>query len=372
MTTQDFTTLVRNQVTAIQSKAKSLLDFTIGSVLRSVVESNSAVVLWLQGLILQVLALTRAATSSGADLDSWVNDYGFSRLPAVAATGQVTFSRFMASLQAVVLIGTQVETADGGQVFIVTVDTTNAAYNAGLGGYVLPVNTASIDVPVEAMVPGSAGNVIVDGLNTFTQSIPGVDIVTNAAAFTNGADAETDSALRTRFVAWIASLSKATKNAIGYAITSLQSGLQYKLVENQDYNGTTKLGYFFVVIDDGTGVPTSELLASVGNAVDAVRAVAITFGVFAPVVLTADVVMVVTVAAGYDSTATKALVQAAIQNYINALPLGQTLFYTRLTQVAYDASSGVTNVTGVTLNAGVANLTATDLQVIKAGTVMVN
>ncbi|MGT3569124.1 baseplate J/gp47 family protein, partial [Klebsiella pneumoniae] len=53
---KSFATLVRDQATAIQAKASSLIDFTIGSILRSVAESNAGVALWLESLVLQVLA----------------------------------------------------------------------------------------------------------------------------------------------------------------------------------------------------------------------------------------------------------------------------------------------------------------------------
>src|SRR5581483_10551192 len=116
--------------TAVQGSATALLNFSPGSVIRAIAEGTSSVVLWLQAIILQVLTLTRAATSVGTDLDSWVADYGVTRLPAVAATGQVTFARFTATQQAVVPVGATVQTSDGTQTFAVTIDTTNSAYNA--------------------------------------------------------------------------------------------------------------------------------------------------------------------------------------------------------------------------------------------------
>lgn len=371
ITSQDFTTLVRNQVTAIQGAAKVLVDLTVGSILRSIVEANAAVILWLQGLILQLLAITRAATSSGADLDSWVGDYGVSRLAAVAASGQVAFSRFTPSQQAVIPVGATVQTADGSQQFAVTLDTTNPAYNAALGGYVLAAAASSITVTVAASTAGAGGNVSAGQINTITQALPGVDTVSNAVAFVNGSDAESDTALRTRFIAFVASLSKATKGAIGYVITSLKAGVSYVIVENQLYNGTAQMGYFYVVVDDGTGAPGSTFLSSVSNAIDAVRPVCSTFGVFAPVVVNANVSMLITTAAGYDHPTLVGLVGTAIRNYINSLTLGTTLAYSRLAQIAYDASPGVTNVTSVTLNGGTADVTATSQQVIKANTVTV-
>jgi uncharacterized phage protein gp47/JayE len=368
---KDFQTLVREQVTAIQGGSKSLVDLSIGSILRAVVEAYSAVALWLQGLILQLLATTRAATSSGTDLDSWVADYGLTRLPASAASGIVTFSRFTPSAQAVVPVGAVVQTTDGTQQYAVTADTTNPAYSAAQGGYVMAAGNASVNAPVVAVSLGAAGNASVNGINTLGQAIPGVDTVTNSAAFTNGADAESDAALRARFIAYVASLSKATKAAVGYAATSLKQGITYTLVENQQYNGTTKMGYFYLVVDDGTGYPTSTFLATVYNAIDAVRPVTSTFGVFAPVVLAANVSMTITTAAGYDHIATAALVATALTNYINSLPLGTPLAWSRLAQVAYDASPGVINVAAVLLNGATADIATTNQQVIKAGTISV-
>lgn len=369
-TLKDFPTIVSDQVTAIQASSVRLIDTTIGSILRSVAEANAAVVLWIQGLIISLLATTRASTSVSTDLDSWVADYGVARLAAVASSGGVTFSRFTPTNSALILVGSTVQTGDGTQVFSVIADTTNAAYSSA--GYTIAAGMASLIVKVQANVAAAAGNVVVGAINTLTSSISGVDTVSNAAAFTNGFDPETDAALRIRFVAFVASLSKATAQAVGYAITSLQSGLVYALVENTQYPGTTDYGYFYVVVDDGTGSPSSTILATVANAINAVRPVTSRFGVFAPVVVSATAVMSATIATGYDPVATKLLVQVAVTNYINTLSLGQALVYTRLAQVAYNASVGVTNITGLLINAATADLAATAQQVIKSSSVVVN
>lgn len=365
LSTKDFNSLVQEMVANVQGFAKVLVDLTIGSILRAVVEATGSVVMWLQGLILALLAITRAATSSGSDLDSWMADYGVTRLPANAATGSVTFSRFTPTQQAVVPVGAVVQTADGSQQYTVNTDTTNPAYNASLGGYVIAAGVSSVAVSVTAVTAGTAANVIAGAISSLAQAIPYVDSVANALAFTNGVDAETDSNFRIRFVSYIQSLSKATKAAIGYAITSLQQGLTYSLLENQTYAGVAQMGNFVVIVDDGTGTPSGTLLSSVANAVDAVRPFTSTFDVHAPVVVNASVAMTCTIASGYDPVATKALVVTALKTYINALTLGQSLAYSRLSQIAYDASPGVTNVTGVTLNSGTSDLTATGLQVIK-------
>ncbi|MHA3052538.1 baseplate J/gp47 family protein [Acinetobacter sp. ANC 4640] len=368
----DFATIVRNQVTAMQGRAAGLVDLAIGSLLRSVFEANAGVVQWIQQLIVNLLVTVRAATCSGADLDSWMLDYKFYRLSASQAVGIVTFSRFTATNQAFIPVGTVVTTTDGTQEYTVVADTTNPAYSASLAGYTVAANIVSINVSVLANTAGSAGNALAGTVTVITGGIQYIDTVSNAANFTGGLDAESDDNFRARFVLWVSSLSKATKAAIGYAISSMATGVSYTLTENQDYSGNTKNGYFYAVVDDGTGSPTSTFISSAYNAIDAVRPFTVTFGVFAPIIVTANVSMTLTV----DSSAVRAdvvtLVKTAVQAYINSLALGQLLPYTQLAAIAYAASPYVLNVSAVTLNGATSDLSATNKQVIKSGTITVN
>jgi len=366
--TQSFTTIVQNAVAAIQGGASSLVDLSVGSILRATTEAFAGVVLWLQGIALQIAALTRFASSSGGDAYSWAADYGFSRLPAQAATGIVTFARFTPAMQAVIPVGTLVQTADGSQQYQVVADTTQPSYSSALQAYVIAADAASCTASVVAVNAAAASNASAGMVNTLSGAIPYVDTVTNALGYTNGADAESDAAFRARFVEWVASLSKATRGAIGNALLSLQQGVSYSITENYLYNGTPSQGHFYVVVDDGTGTPSSTFLSSASNAVDAVRPVGSTFDVHAPVLVSANVAMVLSTASGYDHTATVALVVAALAAYINSLTIGTTLAYSRLAQVAHDASPGVLSATSVTLNSGTADLVASPLQVIKLGT----
>lgn len=371
MQTKDFNTLVSEQIAAVQGGASSLVDTTIGSILRAVVEAYSAVAMWLQGMILNLLIITRASTASGADLDSWMADYGVERIAAGFATAQVTFSRFTASQQAVIYTGTIVQTSDSSQQYTVTADKNNANYDVDLDGYIIAADIQSIQVPVVAVTAGAAANVAIGGINTIGQPIPYVDSVTNEAAVTNGENEESDVEFRSRFINYISSLSKATKSAIGYAVSSYQTGITYKLFENQQYDGTERLGYFFAVVDDGTGTPSSELIDTISNRIEAVRGFTINFSVFAPVIQYANISMTITTASGYTHAAIVTIVDAALTNYVNSLGLGNDLNYTSLAGVAYGASPAVTNVSSVMLNSGTADINIDGKKTIKAGTISV-
>ena len=74
--TKTFEQTISDQVTAIQASPQSpLTDFTIGSILRAVVESESANSLWLQAIAISILAVTRLTTSSGNDVDTFVDPF---------------------------------------------------------------------------------------------------------------------------------------------------------------------------------------------------------------------------------------------------------------------------------------------------------
>jgi uncharacterized phage protein gp47/JayE len=368
--TQTFTTVVSNFAAAVQAGAKVLVDFTVGSILRAIAEANAAVVMWIQGLILQVAALTRGSTSHGSDLVSWFADFGFVMEAAAYASGQVTFARFTNTQQAVVPIGAIAQTQDGTQIYAVILDSGNAAYSAVLGGYVIAAGQSSVSVTVQAQNAGSQGNAAAGAVNTLGQAIPYVDTVTNASPFTNGQDAESEPAAWARFWAWLNSLSKATLGAIQFTIQNLQTVVSYTITACYAYNGAAQPGYFYIVADDGSGSPSQGFLDNVYAAVDGIRGFTISFAVVAPVVETASVGMTLVTAAGIDHASVVSAAQAALQTYINGLGVGVSLSYARLPQVAYNAApaGAITTITGITLNGGTADVAATNQQIVRAGT----
>jgi len=369
---QSFTTLVQNMAAAVQSAASQTLDLTVGSTVRAILEANASIALWLQWLILQVLQSTRAATSAGADLDTWVADFTLTRLPAVAATGSVTFSRFTATGQAVVPPGALVRTSDGTQTFAAVTDTTNRAWSSGEGGYVVPAGVLSVTVPVSAQTAGSAGNVQPAAIALLAAAIPGIDAVTNPEALTNGLDAESDAALCARFQSFIQSRSRATPAAVGYAVASIQQGLRYVLEENLNSAGVPTMGSFVVTVDDGSGDPSTALLSSVQSAIEAVRPVGSTFAVQPPTVISVPVGLSISVGQGVAGPTISTNVANALSTFINALPIGAPLPLTRVAQVAYAADPQIQNVTNVQINGTPSDLLPSPTSVIKASLVTVS
>lgn len=379
--TQSFPTIVSNVVAGIQGRAAKLINFSTGSTLRAIVEGFAGLFLWFQALVLQLLTAIRLSTSNGTDVDSWCADFmpvvpgtNSPRLGAQASTGTVTFSRFTAAPSTCfIAVGATMQTQDGSQNFAVTANPTYATYSAALNGYTLAANVGSITVPVQCKVAGSGGNVALGAISVITSPITGIDAVVNGAAFTNGFDSESDTALKARFPLYIASLAKGTEGAIGYAVQSLRQGMQYQIWE-PGIGGFTQLTVF---VDDGSGAIPAATLTAAQVAVFAVKAAGPPAAVLSATSLLATVTMTITTAAGYTHTTVVAQVVAAITLYINSLGLGTTpaagtLSYMRLAQVAFNASPGVIDVTGYTLNGAQADLVPGPGQTIKSGTVIVS
>ena len=158
-------------------------------------------------------------------------------------------------------------------------------------GYLLPREQFAVVAPVRALAAGRAGNVRPGEMRLLASAIAGVDAVTNEAAAAGGLDAEADAALRVRFGGFMDSRTRATAQAVGFAIRGLQQGLSFVIAERMDAAGAVRPGHFTVTIDDGSGGATPALIAAAGAAIEAVRPIGSTFSVRVPVVVLADVAL---------------------------------------------------------------------------------
>ena len=375
LTLQNMTTLLSNMAAAAQGSVPgAILNFTTGSVFTAINEAVASVMLWLQWQLVLLWLKIRAATATGTDLDTWMADFGVMREAAVAATGSVTFSRFTYSASASVPVGATVLTGDLSQSFVVTEDPSNAYWVAESNGYLIPAGTQSATLPVQAVVSGTAGNVSAGAISLAGTALSGVDTVTNAAAFTDGDAAETDAALRARFVVFVNTRSLATGAAIVAAIIDVQSNLIYALFENISSAGAAQPGNFVVVLDDGSGTPSATVLDAVSTGIAAVRPVCSTWAVVGPVVTAVGIAVTVTPPAGTPTSSIAAAIETAVAAYVDALPINNpatgtttaaTLFAAQVSAVVAAASPSGTTVTSVTVNGGAANVVPASMGVVR-------
>lgn len=211
-------------------------------------------------LLLDLFSIDRAV---GDDLDERAKDIQpgtVRRRQAVAATGQVVFSRVGTAGTVVIPAGTKVKTADG-KVFTTTAAATITPTSPQqIGGHGIGRDAGPVGAVAD--VAGAAGNVATGTVIKFDAKPAGVDEVTNLTPFQNGLDRETDDEFRARLKRFIASLPRSTVEAIETGVLGLKdtvSGgtvLFIKVVED-----VVDRGEFTVYIDDGTG--TAETSAAV-------------------------------------------------------------------------------------------------------------
>jgi hypothetical protein len=359
---------VQDMVATWQANTGITGTFEDGDALLAFWQSVATQLDFLQAQIKLVLALVRAQTSTGGDLDSWMAQFGFTREQPTFASGQVVLGKLVPAPSTITIpVGSIVQTPGGAIQYQVVADATQPTWNAGANGYTLPAGASSLTATVQALAFGSASNVIATQLSQLGSTIPGIDTVTNPAAINNGLDAQSDAAFRAAFVLWLLNLAKATKGAILAAVQGVQQGLRVNLLEDETPQGLPLQGSFTVLIDDGTGSAPANVLSLVSTAVDETRAFGVQQFTATPALITATIQITIRVASGFNVTNVNAAVQAAISAKVNAGSTGQTLYISDAEGAALGVQGVVAVLPGTTINGIVGDLVPTPGQEIRSG-----
>lgn len=373
---QSFNTLVANQQAAILASASALVDFQEGSILQALIEANAGNSLWIQALMSALLAVTRLQTSKGNDVDTFIKQFGYSRPAAVAASGIVNFSRVNTTGASYIPATTTIVSTSSTSVqFRTVINSALSYYDPTTNSYVLANGITDIDVPVVCTATGISGNINVGQIDTINSPLINVPTVTNSSAFTNGSEAASDTVTKADFVLYLQGLSRATYQAIEFAIVNTPLyGPQikrYQIIENKNTSGVTQYGFFFVVVDDGTGSPPTPLIDGVRSNIELYRGLAIQYDVIPPVTTTIILVIQLTINTSMDlalQTQVTSNVKAALNSYINGLPIGGTkiiaippntsgfLYFSELYDVIFNADPNIISIANLTANAGTSDI----------------
>jgi uncharacterized phage protein gp47/JayE len=341
---KDFLSILAGEINvAKQVSNGALTDFNPGSVVRTLLEANASEIAELYVQMLQgIMDAIPVATFMA---------FGFAPLPAAAATGAVVFSRTATSNSGTIPAGTVVSATSG-----VTFETA-AAVNLAIG-------QATANAMVRCTQVGLIGNVPANTITALTGQIgtTGINAVTNPDEFTNGLDAESTESRRSRFQEYIATLARGTKAAVEYgAKTSalVDSGgvvvervMTVRCIEFDD-NSLVEIGSIRVVIDNGAGGASAELVEHTQQVIDGYldadsryvagwKAAGIVATVEAVSQKLVNVTEVVTVLSGYTAATVRAAVLSAQRAYVATLSIGASLIRSELIAAAM-AVPGVYN-----------------------------
>lgn len=265
-------------------------------------------------------------TASGAYLDSHAQLRGLERKQAVAARGIVRFTAGeTAQTPREIPAGTVCMTAG-----LVRFETAEAA--------VLPAGELWVDVPVQALTAGTAGNVAAGAILTMAVAPVGIVQCINPAPCTGGADAETDEGLRQRVLDTFRRLPNGA-NAAFYEQEALSFDQVAAAAVVPRPRGT---GSVDVVVTTAGGLPGQELLEELEDYFEQRREIAVDVQVRAPETETVHVQVQVAAAAGADQAAVLERVENTLRGWFTGARLGQSVLRARLGNLIFQCA-GVEN-----------------------------
>jgi len=189
---------IRDDILVEISAQTGISDQNLGSVVRTLAYALGVELDELYFQLWRGIKGTYIKTASGTALDHRASDFSLTRSAATKAIGH---ARFTGTPATTVPLGTQVA-APATTVRDEIVFATTQVGVVGGGG--------TIDVPIEAVVAGSAGNVSASTITYLKTSVSGISAVTNPAATALGRDKESDDELRERILRTIDGLSRGT------------------------------------------------------------------------------------------------------------------------------------------------------------------
>lgn len=302
------TDMITDQINYITTHTDYLNDFTEGSIVRTLVESEAIEIEKLYYYTLENLqeAITDGLTSA----------FGFTRQTATTAYGDITITLNAPLANAsIVNRGTQFYSSNSAyeQIYVTRND------------YTLPKGTQTFTIPVYCTVQGTYGNIPADVINTSTD-LGAYSTITNTQAFTTGKDAETTDQAQVRFRKMIQAIAKGTNQSLVYAAESVPN-----IAGVYEYEQT--YGSVLLYCHDANGNLSDELAQQVAAAVEPYRPAGIRVTVF-PVHKT-NLSLSIGVQVNYNTLQTDEFltkVSSTIQNYINQFTVGENIYLADIEQ----------------------------------------
>lgn len=244
----------------------------------------------------QMLKAAFADTSWGDYLTMRCAEMGVDRKPAVCAIGLVTVT---GTAGAVVPEGTIFSTES--DIYFVTTKEIQIGENG------------TADIPVEAQIAGSKGNVAYATINKIPMSVPGVDRVTNVSATYDGYDEETDASLLARYLLHVRTPGT-SGNPSHYKewALSIPGVGDCQVLPLWNGNGTVKV----YIVDDNKDAASEELKQKVYDYIETVRPIGATVTVDTPQYMLIDVSVTVKVNDNYDEDY-EGILETALNEYLD-------------------------------------------------------
>lgn len=328
-------TLMFNWTMGITSK---LTDFHVGSKLRTLYEAVGLVVEDLYDKVYRAIKVTIPANIYAV--------FDFSKIPATYASGDITFTRLTpADKDYLIVAGTMVYTVS-------TASTQALGYKLS-ADITLLTGTSSIKGLCVCTTAGSAGNTASNTITSVPLKPVGIDSVTNATAFSNGAEEETSAAQKARFQNFINAQAKGVLQSIEYGaelsvVADANSIVTEQVVQAVAFEYLPeRKGEVDVYLWNGINGASAALIAAVkknlygyydesGRAIFGFKPAGILANVYSVLLKNVTIKLLITPESWTDLPTVKPLAEAEIDTFFAELSIGQTLVQTALEALIKD------------------------------------
>lgn len=328
---KSFTEIFQDISSELEVQSSQLTDLNPGSRLHALIRSFTSTIAAAWDGLSQLRSLFFVSTSSGADLDRRVADYGMQRKPGSYASGNLVARPTSGTLT--VNIGDTVSSADGLLVFDIMATTEITAPFT-----LVPVVSSEIGNRYN-LAAGTKIFPLTDINVTYEVGTNGLDLGGKAVgSFSGGTDEESDDDVKVRFTSYLKSLSRGTRLAIQQALDSI-NGIGNVIIEE----AVPVPGWITLTIADTSG----ELPDVLRDEVDAVMNnwAAAGMGYLIQPITRTDFnieVTVFTTDTALDSATLEADVTAQLVAAFEDTEVGQSVYQSQISKAAH--VSGIRNV----------------------------
>jgi uncharacterized phage protein gp47/JayE len=322
---KNFPSIVASMINQMRGTQDKVTDFNVGSVARALVEAPAVEI---DELYQQMFIGLREAIPVAI-----YNSFQFGRLPALPATGRVRVTITSSASDTLIPADTVFKIENGltdyESVTDVTIDT----------------GDTFADVLVQARTVGLLGNIPAGKSFTLDPTLSNLVSATNLAAFSTGADEESDDQRKARFARFIATLPRGT-------VASIQYGLSLADLRDDEGDVVERVAYAAVVepylLDDeepialvrcylhnGLEPASSELVSRAaeviagytdddGNKVAGWKAAGVKVEIFPAEEVVVDVTATITALTGYVAATLAEEAETKVSDYLLGIPMGTT------------------------------------------------
>lgn len=340
------TTVSKDEATAFLLTELASLGFGAtswqsGSVQRTLVEMFASVYSNLSGNVAAISEIAFNDTSVGDALTAFsYSHYANTRIAAVSTQGNLTLTGAAVGPPHAIAVGQ-----------IVVSDASGNTYRNTTGGTIPASGT--LVVTIQADTAGAAANVANGTITTLTTPLAGVTCSNDAIAPSStwitqqGADAETDAALRVRNRTKWATLSPSdpANRYINFIQTAVPAAARV-VVDDSNPAGP---GTVYIYIAGSSGVSGATDVTNSQTEADRIKNPTAQVTVFAADAQSQNFQYTCFITSSLNNAVTQAAVEQALRDYVNGLPIGGSVFPPSITGefVFSEAIGAMTAIAGV-------------------------